>query len=479
MRAALYIRVSTDEQAREGFSIPAQKEKLTAYTISQDWEIYDYYIDDGWSAKNTKRPAFQSMMRAAEQRLFDVILVYKLDRFTRNVRDLYEVLDQLTKLNISFRSSQEQFDTTTTMGRAMVGMLGIFAQWERETIADRVYMGMETKILSGKRNGSSAPMGYDLVNGRLEINEEAPFVRELFDLYLQNKGTPAVCKILAERGRPMHTHTLTYILRNPIYCGRFRWNYRSNGNRTFKEIIVDGDTDPIVTIEEFEQVQRMITRGRKLGRAATSDYIFSGILVCNRCGKPMTAGIRKYKSGYAVSFYRCAGKTEYATCDMPRVREESVEDALFDMLKYNKAELAKYIQVEDKPKVQKDLKLLQKDLEQIKKRREKWRQAFASELISMEELRKYTDEEKGREQELQMQIEEMQLSTSSYVSVDEVHHMFKDIHKAWRQIKDKQAKKLFIQEIFSQITVDTEAMAPRGGRGSRYECDITGWKLNQ
>lgn len=477
MKVAIYIRVSTTDQAREGFSIPAQRERLTMYANAQEWDIYDYYVDDGYSAKDTNRPAFQRLMQDAEKRLIDVILVHKLDRFTRSVKDLYEVLERLSKYNVSFRSSLEQFDTTTTMGRAMIGMLGIFAQWERETIADRVYWGMEQKIISGKRNGAPPPLGYNLVDGELVINEDADFVRRLFALYLEGKGMPTIIEILHKEGRDMHIKTLWYILKNPVYCGKYRWNWRSKGIRTNNEIIA-GEGPAIISVEDFERVQEMIKRRDKKGRSATSEYIFSGLAKCARCGSYLHGGIR-HNQNADVLFYRCSGRVQYGKCDLPRIRESAMIDALFKGLDTTKKELAEMLQVNEKANPKKDISKLTKELEQVRKRREKWRQAFANELISMEELRMYNDKEKQRENELLEEIENIKKSSETTMSVDEIHKLFQDIPKAFGKIEHPSAKKMFLNDVFSEIVFDTDAVKPRPGRANEYGCYITEWKLRE
>ncbi|MFD0673967.1 recombinase family protein [Cohnella sp. GCM10027633] len=477
MRAACYIRVSTDDQVREGFSIPAQREKLTAYAVSQDWDIYDYYVDEGYSAKDTKRPEFQRMMKDAQEKQIDVILVYKLDRFTRNVRDLYDVLDRLSKLNVSFRSSQEQFDTTTTMGRAMIGMLGIFAQWEREVIADRVYFGMEQKITSGKRNGAIAPLGFDLVEGKLVKNQDAEFVKRIFSMYLSGMGMPSLNESLALEGKSMHIKTLWYILKNPIYCGEYRWRFRSKGRLTHNPIVVDAENvEPIISKEEFYRVQSMIKSRDKKGRAATSDYLFSGIVKCARCGFPLTGGIRHNKES-DILFYRCSGRVGYGKCDLPRIREESVVEALFTELNIDKRSLSKKVKTVDKKVDKQDYAKVMKEIDQIRKRREKWRSAFANDLISMEELRKYTDIEKEKEQVLLRKYEEAKSEAATFRSVEETYKLFKDISVAFNAIDDRQAKKMFLNDIFREITINTEVTRPRAGRKNEYGCHITDWKL--
>lgn len=137
MRAAIYIRVSTDRQAEEGFSIDAQKRKLFSYCESHEWVVVGAYIDEGESAKDTNRTAFQRMLKDAEDGLMDIIVVCSLDRFTRSVRDSFDVIEKLVKWNVSFQSLTQKFETTTAMGRAAIGMQSMFAQLERELIGER------------------------------------------------------------------------------------------------------------------------------------------------------------------------------------------------------------------------------------------------------------------------------------------------------------------------------------------------------
>ncbi|MDI3409732.1 recombinase family protein [Bacillus sonorensis] len=145
MRVALYIRVSTDEQAKHGYSIEAQKEKLEAFCLSQGWKIYETYIDDGYSAKDLNLPKFNLMRDAIEKGEIDILLVYRLDRLTRSVIDLYEILKMLDENGCKFKSATEIYDTTNAMGRLFITLIAAIAQWERENLAERVKMGIEKK----------------------------------------------------------------------------------------------------------------------------------------------------------------------------------------------------------------------------------------------------------------------------------------------------------------------------------------------
>ena len=136
MRVALYIRVSTEDQAREGYSIQAQKNKLEAYCVSQGWDVVGFYIDDGYSAKDLDRPEMKRMLKHIEQGLIDCVLVYRLDRLTRSVLDLYKLLEIFEQHNCKFKSATEVYDTTTAMGRMFITIVAAMAQWERENLID-------------------------------------------------------------------------------------------------------------------------------------------------------------------------------------------------------------------------------------------------------------------------------------------------------------------------------------------------------
>ncbi|GAB7387104.1 hypothetical protein BSNK01_09400 [Bacillaceae bacterium] len=150
MKAALYIRVSTEEQAKEGYSVEAQKRKLTDFCHLQEWEIFDYYVDDGYSAKNLDRPALQRLIADLKEKKFDVVLVYKLDRLVRSMINLQELLQLFEKHDIKFHSLHEKFETHTAAGRLFLNIVGSMAEFERLQIAERVKVGMEQRHLKAK-----------------------------------------------------------------------------------------------------------------------------------------------------------------------------------------------------------------------------------------------------------------------------------------------------------------------------------------
>ena len=182
-RVAIYIRVSTYEQAQEGYSIDEQKERLVQYCKAMGWVVSEIYIDPGFSGSNLERPGLQKLI--AEIKAYDSVLVYKLDRISRSQKDtMYLIEDVFLKNDVDFVSMSESFDTSTPFGRAAVGLLATFAQLERENIKERMTMGMKGRARKGYWKGTSRPpIGYDYKDGNLEVNDyEAMQIRELFTI---------------------------------------------------------------------------------------------------------------------------------------------------------------------------------------------------------------------------------------------------------------------------------------------------------
>ncbi|MFQ6128748.1 MAG: recombinase family protein [Thermoplasmata archaeon] len=253
-RVAIYIRVSTEDQAKEGFSLEAQKERLRSYCDIRGWEIAGEYVDDGHSGRDIKRPAYQEMLEEKDK--WDTILVMKMDRIHRNSKNFMEMMDDLRSWGKEFNSVQESLDTSTAMGRFVVDIIQRIAQLESEQIGERVYMGMRQKASSvGGILGSNHPYGYDYVDGGFVKNEkEAGVVRIIFEEVLSGKSTGMIAKSLNERGIPTKTgkvwqkKTVAKILKNPLYAGYQKWD----------DIIWKADHPAIVDVDLFNEVQRVL-----------------------------------------------------------------------------------------------------------------------------------------------------------------------------------------------------------------------------
>lgn len=281
VRAAIYIRVSTLDQAREGYSLEAQERTLRKWCADRKYEVADLYADRGISGKDIEhRPEMGRLLQDAEKCNFDMVVFWALSRFTRSVSDLYITLEKFQRQNVSMASYTESFDTSTPMGRAMIGVIGVFAQLERELTSERVFAAMEERAVQGKRTCHEV-LGYD-ANGKdtFTINEkEAEYVRFCFSEYLLRKNLSEVAAEASargykgKRGKLPKASSVRTILTRPIYCG-----YNSFCGNIYK-----GDYEPIIGTDTYNRVQRLLKQqGQNIGRKAAERDGHQGISNCTK-----------------------------------------------------------------------------------------------------------------------------------------------------------------------------------------------------
>lgn len=260
LRAALYVRVSTEEQAQEGYSLDAQKSILRDYCISEDWVITGTYVDDGYTGTNSLRPAYKRLM--SEIHSWDVLLVLKMDRIHRNSRNFMSMMEILDKNGKKFVSCMESLDTTNAMGRFVADMIQRLAQLESEQIGERTYMGMrekaETLVNTRERNrtmGFNAPFGYVLNDGMMfPVPGELDIVSKIFYMYASGDTMDSIAfalnrdATLTRRGNPWNIYNLRTVLHNPIYAGYMRWD----------GILIKHHASAPVNPEDFNRVQELM-----------------------------------------------------------------------------------------------------------------------------------------------------------------------------------------------------------------------------
>lgn len=252
---AIYARVSTEDQAKEGFSLNAQIERLRSYCEARGWKVYREYIDDGYSGRDIKRPAYTAMMQEMED--WNILLVMKMDRIHRNSRNFMEMMDLLQKHNKEFVSMTESLDTSTAMGRFVVDIIQRIAQLESEQIGERVYMGMKQKASMGGILGFNAPFGYKFNNRKLEIvEEEARIVKQIFDQYRNGRTLREIVRFLNSSGIKTKKNNrwsiwaVRRILKNPVYTGHIRWD----------GVIKKSECAPVIDVSKFNGVQRLMQK---------------------------------------------------------------------------------------------------------------------------------------------------------------------------------------------------------------------------
>ncbi len=280
-RVALYIRVSTARQDQEGHSIPIQKERLIAYCKAKGWVVAGMFVDPGHSGSSMDRPGLVNLIDGISAGKYDVVLVYKLDRLSRSQKDtLYLIEDVFMKNGVDFVSMQESFDTTTIYGRAMVGILSVFAQMERETITERTLMGRAGRAEDGLwHGGGTDPIGYDYIDGELVVNkEEARQVQAVYNLFASGYSVTEISRMMdgyrTKHGDWSHTSTVGNVLDNPLYAGTVHFDgVTGRGRHT---AIVDNETE-----------RRVKARRARLKRAEASGdsaFLLTGMIYCASCG---------------------------------------------------------------------------------------------------------------------------------------------------------------------------------------------------
>lgn len=289
MRVALYPRVSTMEQATEGYSIGEQVERMTKFCEAKGWEIYKTYTDAGYSGANLDRPGLQEMIKDSEKGKFDMVLVYKLDRLSRSQKDvLYLVEDVFDEHGVFFSSMTENFDTSTPFGKAILGILAVFAQLEREQIKERMSMGKNARAKLGKWNGGRMiPIGYeyDKIKDKFIVNDyEAMQYLELVDLFLKGKSFRELETIFTERGYA-HKHgtwipkTMRSVLRSKMYLG-----YLKHSGQWYKS-----EHPALIDEETYERIIKLLDQRSEEykqngGKSGVITTYLGGLLYCKKCG---------------------------------------------------------------------------------------------------------------------------------------------------------------------------------------------------
>ena len=322
MRAAIYVRVSTVEQATEGYSISAQISLLTEYAKMYQYDVVKIYEDAGISGKNiTDRPSINRLIKDATSKKFDIVLVWKLSRLSRSLLDLLGIVDTFTQNNISFHSYTEKFDTSTPMGKMLLQLLGSIAEFERNTIAENVKMGLGERFKQGYSKGA-IPFGYKSENKKAVIvPEQAEIVQYIFEDYINNGNLVELAEDINGKGFRTRTGglwgriSLRDMLINHFYMGKVRTGIHSHGKKYKNASVQDGMHEAIITEELFSKVNDMIDskKHEKVIRKPDNDSILTGLLVCPNCGSKMFAlnTYNRYtnKAGalvkHDVRIYRC------------------------------------------------------------------------------------------------------------------------------------------------------------------------------
>ena len=339
LETGIYVRVSTEEQAQEGFSIRAQEQKLKDYVRIKDWSIYKVYTDEGISGKDIQgRPAVKEMIEDVKAGNVKNVLVFKIDRLTRSTADLIYLVDLFNAYDCAFNSLMESIDTQTASGRMFLKIIGIFAEFERENIIERTKVGVERKVKEGySLCTASASFGYDRVKGEKlqSINEdEASIVRDIFEMFvdgglnLTDIARRLNLRNISTKFNKTWTSTkVRRVLSNCNYIGNVRHHMNDPNHSTE----YDGLHDAIISEELFNAAQSILNANKKtrITKPPNDDKYFAGFLVCAECGyKLKTYNTKKQlKTKVQINFGYVCGNHTLKTCSVGSMSHKKVETA--------------------------------------------------------------------------------------------------------------------------------------------------------
>ena len=340
-KAVIYTRVSSEEQVK-GNSLSEQQLKCKYFIKSKDGDIAGVYVDGGRGGETKERPELQRMLEDAKKGVFDAVVVYKIDRLSRSLRDFLDIQDYLANLNVELISVSETYDTSTPQGRLFVNMLGSFAEFEREQIKERINMGQIASMKKGNWKGSP-PYGYDVKNKKLAINKkEAEIVKRIFKIFTDNYGS--VDRITIKQAQKIvngwnvptkraydkrfkktipnywHTSSIYSIIKNPIYTGNTfirKITKNTNPKIDVKKVIrpksewIPLSVPQVIADKTFEKCQIVLRKNSEFALRKgkpESETMLNKLVYCSDCGKKFHICNRiSYNQEYKKAVYYCKG----------------------------------------------------------------------------------------------------------------------------------------------------------------------------
>ena len=463
MIVGIYTRVSTQEQAKEGYSLGEQEERLKSYCNARGWTVGKVYTDGGFSGGNMDRPALQQMIRDVKNNKVELVLVYKLDRLSRSQKDTLELIeDVFLKHNVDFVSMNENFDTSTPFGRAMIGILSVFAQLEREQIKERLSVGRVGRAKEGYYHGGGRlPIGYDYIDGKLEINEyEAMQVRELYDLFLKGRSINSIRiefskKYTNRYGNWRTNNSVHSCLTTPIYYGMISFNGE----------LYKGKHKPLVSKEMFDRVQdRLKELSKQNPNSKTSfkpNYLLTGLVWCAKCGARYGGKVsgNKYDKH---RYYRCYSKTKIPNvtkdpnCTSHSRRVEKLDKLVIDeilKLQFDENyldEIARDVESQDHD-INK-INTLNNRIEEIKEQLKRITDMYQLGTLSLEDLKERAEILNEEQHNLLIELEKVENEETKIMSKNKTKDILKNANVILES-DDMEAKRMLLHSLIEKIII--------------------------
>ena len=404
----LYPRVSTEDQSRFGHSLDEQKERMLKLCDYKNYEVYKVYEDAGISAKDMNRPAFQEMIQDIKDGKINKIIVHKLDRLTRSIKDLEEICTFLDQNNCSLESISEDINTSSANGKFFIRMLTILAQLEIERTSERTKFGMIGAVKKGHFVGR-APIGYDKVDKKLVINDiESEVIRRIFDLYIKGMAANAITKLLNEEkvlNRKWIPTLVDRILSNEIYIGNYVHRKTIQGEEPQKFIGVA----PAIIEEEIFNIAQIQKRKNLKNYKRKQTYIFMQCIKCPKCENIMGGCSSKSHTGEKHCYYQCANcKTRVSEKKIEKQMINFLDDMLdFFLLIDNTYKPYLYQETEN------ELNKCNKIINELNQKEKRIKKAFIDGIVEEIELKDELDFIKNQKKMTEEKIKDLSIKESS------------------------------------------------------------------
>ena len=470
-KVAIYVRVSTTSQAEEGYSIEEQIDKLESYCKIKDWTVYKVYTDGGFSGSNTERPALERLIKDANKKKFDTVLVYKLDRLSRSQKDtLFLIEDVFIKNGIEFLSLQENFDTSTPFGKAMIGLLSVFAQLEREQIKERMQLGKLGRAKAGKSMmWAKTSYGYDYhkETGTMTINPvQSLAIKFIFESYLSGRSITKLRDDLNEKfpkEKPWNYRAVRKILDNPVYCGY----------NQFMGEIYKGNHEPIISKEVYDKTQKELKIRQRTAaenvnpRPFQAKYMLSGIAQCGYCLAPLKILMGMYrKDGTRLVKYEChqrhprkmRGVTTYndnKKCDSGFYLKDELE--AFVLKEVNKLQHdSEYLETifSDNHKESIDRESYQKQIRELSKKLSRLNDLYIDDRITLEELQSKSSEFLNMRALLEKELE----NDPSLKQEETKNTIKRELNKGDISKMDYESQKAIVRALVKKVQVTADSI---------------------
>jgi site-specific DNA recombinase len=434
---AIYIRVSTDAQFEEGYSVDAQKEMLQAFCVAKKIQDYEFYIDGGFTGSNINRPEMQRMIKDIKTGAVGGVLVYKLDRLSRSQKDtLYLIEDVFNTHDVTFTSLNENFDTSTPMGKAMLGIMSVFAQLERETIRERTRMGMLERVKEGLwMGGARTPFGYDYdtAQNTLIPNEDSGKVRQCFEMITQGYSADAVAEMLGFK----YDNTVRNIISRKTYLGLIEYN-----GKTYQ-----GKHQPIIDEELFNRVQGIV-ESRSVTPLHKTNYLLTGLLECGKCGAKMRYMKWGNKGTKLVCYSQFKSKPyliKDPNCDAEKYWSDDIEEEVINAIKLRSMERS-----DNAKEVASPLDALRKQLQSEKTKLKRLYELYSDGDDSLLDV---IENKKRTINSLSVQISNAEYKIANDERMLSLHEKLRGVTKIWDDLPPTQRREIVL-ELLNKVVVN-------------------------